>query len=167
MICLRVFKFWNINFLGTQGSTWCESFIRPNHTQDVPQAVFWMRSTKVHSDLLSSYYLCLSSTRYTRNLVDEGNGRFNLILLCWSQGQISSVHDHSQAHCFMKMLQGSLTEVRYENPKETKQSSEDHVLDRPLSETGRTELNENDVCYINGKLYNSRSFFSSLNLSKC
>lgn len=59
----------------------------------------------------------------------------------------------------MKMLQGSLTEVRYENPKETKQSSEDLVLDRPLSETGRTELNENDVCYINGKLYTSKGAF--------
>ena len=25
--------------------------------------------------------------RYTRNLVDEGNGKFNLIVLCWGEGQ--------------------------------------------------------------------------------
>ena len=24
--------------------------------------------------------------RYTRNLVDEGNGRYNLIVLCWGEG---------------------------------------------------------------------------------
>ena len=25
--------------------------------------------------------------RYTRNLVDEGNGRYNLIVLCWPEGK--------------------------------------------------------------------------------
>ena len=24
---------------------------------------------------------------YTRNLVDDGNGRFNVMLLCWNMGQ--------------------------------------------------------------------------------
>ena len=45
--------------------------------------------------------------RYTRNLVSEGNGRFNLILLCWGEGHSSSIHDHAHAHCFMKMLLGA------------------------------------------------------------
>jgi hypothetical protein len=26
--------------------------------------------------------------RYTRNLVDDGNGRFNLLILCWGPGQV-------------------------------------------------------------------------------
>ena len=29
--------------------------------------------------------------RYTRNLVDEGNGKYNLIVLCWGEGQGRSV----------------------------------------------------------------------------
>lgn len=33
--------------------------------------------------------------RYTRNLVDEGNGKFNLMLLCWGEGHGSSIHDHA------------------------------------------------------------------------
>jgi len=41
--------------------------------------------------------------RYTRNLVDEGNGKFNLMLLCWGEGHMSSIHDHADAHCFMKV----------------------------------------------------------------
>ena len=27
--------------------------------------------------------------RYTRNLVDEGNGRYNLLVLCWGEGHAS------------------------------------------------------------------------------
>lgn len=41
--------------------------------------------------------------RYTRNLVDEGNGRYNLIVLCWDSGQGSGIHDHADSHCFMKV----------------------------------------------------------------
>ncbi|XP_017783103.1 PREDICTED: cysteine dioxygenase type 1 [Nicrophorus vespilloides] len=78
--------------------------------------------------------------RYTRNLVNSGNGKYNLILLCWGEGQGSSIHDHANAHCFMKMLQGELQEIRYEWPK---QQGEE------LQEMGRTILKENSVCYIN------------------
>ena len=41
--------------------------------------------------------------RYTRNLVDEGNGKFNLIVLCWGEQQASSIHSHANSHCFMKV----------------------------------------------------------------
>ena len=40
----------------------------------------------------------ISRGRYTRNLVDEGNGKFNLMLLCWGEGHASAVHDHADAH---------------------------------------------------------------------
>ena len=49
--------------------------------------------------------------KYTRNLVHEGNGKFNLMLLCWAEGNQSSIHDHSDAHCFIKVLDGGLSEV--------------------------------------------------------
>lgn len=26
--------------------------------------------------------------KYTRNLVDDGNGKFNLMVLCWGEGQM-------------------------------------------------------------------------------
>jgi cysteine dioxygenase len=53
------------------------------------------------------------SYKYTRNLVHEGNGKFNLMLLCWGEGNQSSIHDHANAHCFMKILDGGLREARY------------------------------------------------------
>ena len=49
--------------------------------------------------------------KYTRNLVHEGNGKFNLMLLCWAPGNQSTIHDHANAHCFVKVLSGGLREV--------------------------------------------------------
>ncbi|CAK1593526.1 unnamed protein product [Parnassius mnemosyne] len=54
--------------------------------------------------------------RYTRNLVDAGNGAFNIMILCWGPGHASAIHDHADSHCFMKVLSGSLEEVRYQWP---------------------------------------------------
>lgn len=61
---------------------------------------------------------------YTRNLVDAGNGKFNLILLCWDRKQMSSIHSHANAHCFMKTLDGVVTEELYEWPRDTNKKSE-------------------------------------------
>ncbi|XP_050673727.1 cysteine dioxygenase [Leptidea sinapis] len=55
--------------------------------------------------------------RYTRNLVDAGNGLFNIMILCWGAGHASAIHDHADAHCFMKQLDGTLEEVRYAWPE--------------------------------------------------
>lgn len=104
--------------------------------------------------------------RYTRNLVDAGNGKFNLMILCWGPGHGSAIHDHADAHCMMKMLSGQLSEIRYAWPKDPKESEEgdifkaasaddsDEILDgEELEETSRYSLQENEVAYINGMEY--------------
>lgn len=48
--------------------------------------------------------------RYTRNIVGYSPGQFVALLLCWEKGQQSPIHDHSGAHCFVKLLQGTLKE---------------------------------------------------------
>jgi len=85
--------------------------------------------------------------RYTRNLVADGGGRYNLMLLCWNESQGSSVHDHADAHCFMKVLSGSLREVRFAWPKESAGLEEGN-----LEQTGVTSLKTNEVCYMNDSL---------------
>lgn len=80
--------------------------------------------------------------RYTRNLVDEGNGKYNLMLLCWDVAQGSAIHDHSNAHCFMKVIYGALDEVRFAWPEGG----------RPLAELSRNRLPSDAVCYINDSL---------------
>uniref|UniRef100_A0A0B8RZ61 Cysteine dioxygenase n=1 Tax=Philothamnus irregularis TaxID=1899461 RepID=A0A0B8RZ61_9SAUR len=61
-------------------------------------------------------YAQFDQFRYTRNLVDKGNGKFNLMILCWGEGHGSSIHDHTDSHCFMKLLQGNLKETLFEWP---------------------------------------------------
>lgn len=51
--------------------------------------------------------------RYTRNLVDEGNGKFNLMILCWNEAQGSSIHSHANSHCFLKVLDGTVKEEMF------------------------------------------------------
>lgn len=44
-----------------------------------------------------------SSKKYTRNLVYEVPGIFNFLLLVWTPGKASQIHDHADSHCLMKV----------------------------------------------------------------
>ena len=91
--------------------------------------------------------------KYTRNLVDAGNDKFNLMILCWGEGHGSTIHDHSDSHCFMKMLKGELVETRYswpENQTVQEQNEQEEPQDA-LQALGRRTMALNDVAYINGR----------------
>jgi len=92
-------------------------------------------------------YCYFNKNHYTRNLVDDGNGKFNLMLLCWESGQESAVHDHSNSHCFMKVLAGELAEIRYAWPQKN-----DCVEDRPLEVIQQNTHGLNDVAYMHDKI---------------
>ncbi|KAH8750589.1 RmlC-like cupin domain-containing protein [Diaporthe sp. PMI_573] len=81
---------------------------------------------------------------YTRNLVDEGNGKSNLLVLVWTPGKGSPIHDHGNAHCVMKILRGSLTETRYEFP--------DSDRAQPMRMLSERTSKENDVAYMADEL---------------
>ena len=49
---------------------------------------------------------------YRRNLIVEG-AMYEVLLLCWQSGQRSPIHDHAHSVCGIKVMQGTLTEVRY------------------------------------------------------
>jgi cysteine dioxygenase len=89
--------------------------------------------------------------KYTRNLIDAGNGKFNILLLCWAESQGSSIHDHSNSHCFMKCLDGELVETKFEWPKDKLGDEENESAEKEMIETGRTVMKKNQVCYINGR----------------
>lgn len=86
-------------------------------------------------------YAIYDNHRYTRNLVDEGNGKFNLMLLCWGESQGSSIHSHSDAHCFMKILDGTLTETLYHWPEKSSKK-------QPMEPFAANDYQENQVAYI-------------------
>jgi len=98
-----------------------------------------------------------SCVRYTRNLVDSGNDRFNLMALCWGEGHGSSVHDHSDAHCFVKVLDGQLKETMFDWPSTSQSAGGDIEVDverlelhEPLRQTAINYYDKDGVTYING-----------------
>ncbi|EEA27608.1 cysteine dioxygenase Cdo1, putative [Talaromyces marneffei ATCC 18224] len=92
------------------------------------------------------YAMADPSRNYTRNLVDEGNGKSNLLILVWSPGRESAIHDHANAHCVMKILKGSLKETLFSWPEEGQ------APNAPLQITRETVYGENQVTYMSDKL---------------
>ncbi len=54
-----------------------------------------------------------SDTCYTRNCIVE-NEDFELILICWEQGQLTSIHDHGGEECWVYFVEGEFREHVYE-----------------------------------------------------
>ncbi|CAD5125146.1 DgyrCDS13389 [Dimorphilus gyrociliatus] len=112
-------------------------------------------------------YAKFDQHRYTRNLIDGGNGKFNLIALCWGEGHGSSIHDHrlmsiheqqrnsitimtceyyaheSDAHCFVKILDGCLKETMYNWPEKEGE---------PMVERSSVTYEKDGVTYINDSM---------------
>ena len=57
-------------------------------------------------------FIRFSSRGYTRNLVHGGTW-YNLLVLCWKNGQRSPVHDHAASACAVRVLRGTLTDTRF------------------------------------------------------
>ncbi|KAL2867570.1 RmlC-like cupin domain-containing protein [Aspergillus lucknowensis] len=95
------------------------------------------------------YALSDGDRAYTRNLIDEGNGKSNLLVLVWSPGRGSPIHDHGNAHCLMKILRGSLTETRYSFPR---QGQGQGYTQGPLDTISERTYSENEVAYMADEL---------------
>jgi len=85
------------------------------------------------------------SKNYTRTVVDNCNENANLLILCWSPGKSSPIHDHANAHCVMKVLKGELTEILYDWP-------EDSGKEEPLHVKSFRTLGHDAVTYMHDKL---------------
>jgi len=95
------------------------------------------------------YALADVSRPYTRNLVDKGNGKSNLMVLVWTPGKSSPIHDHADAHCVMKVLYGTLKETLYAWPDALDRSGR---TSSPPEVKRETVLRENDVTYMSDAL---------------
>lgn len=106
-------------------------------------------------------YAKFDTHRYTRNLVNEGNGKFNLMILCWGERHASSIHSHAGSHCFLKVLDGQMSESLYEWPEtvedkenanaESKDSKNDAEY-TPMELRETLTFKQNSVTYMNDSL---------------
>ncbi|CZR63098.1 related to cysteine dioxygenase type I [Phialocephala subalpina] len=100
-----------------------------------------LRSYTSNPDHWSKYAHQNPSKQYTRNLVCELPGIFNLLILVWTPRQASPIHDHADSHCLMKILKGQLQESRFAIPKSPGNEG-------PLVETARVRFGVDKVAYI-------------------
>lgn len=79
-------------------------------------------------------YESWSSEKYTRNCMYKDE-QFELLLLCWDEGQETSIHDHDGEDCWVYLLNGKMEEVLYscENSNYLKKESTQFMQPRQLS----------------------------------
>ncbi|KAH9904006.1 RmlC-like cupin domain-containing protein [Xylariomycetidae sp. FL2044] len=111
---------------------------------DVEDLTHLMERYTSDSDEWAKYAMADADMPYTRNLVDEGNGKANLLILVWTPGKGSPIHDHGNAHCVMKILRGSITEMRYDFP--------DGDKEKPMQVKSENVYKENAVAYMADEL---------------
>ena len=66
----------------------------------------FLAENPVDVDTISPYFHW-SEKFYTRNLIFK-NERFELMALCWSEGQVSKIHNHADQMCWMTVPIGKL-----------------------------------------------------------
>ena len=80
----------------------------PFRRSDVHKVVARLRVTP---DELTRYQHWFDD-RYTRTRFYQGE-RFEILVLCWKEGQQSPIHDHAQSICTMVVLEGSAVTTLY------------------------------------------------------
>ncbi len=71
-----------------------------------------LEELEIDCDSLADH-LRISERGYARNLVRAGPW-YNLLVLCWRNGQRSPIHDHFGSTCGVRVLRGTMTETRFE-----------------------------------------------------
>lgn len=79
---------------------------------------------------------------YTRNLVATDSENYTLLLLCWTPGRESMIHDHPTDGCWMRCVTGSVVETLYE------ESASEHKM----VQKKETWVKKDEVCYIDDSM---------------
>ena len=77
--------------------------------------------------------------------MDEGNGKYNLIVIWWGKENYSPIHSHAGSHCLMKVLSGTLEENLFEWPEKSAGEKQ------PMKKTESKLYCTDEVTYINGE----------------
>jgi len=105
----------------------------------------FLAANPIDTDSLSPY-LFWSDKFYTRNLIHRQDS-FEVMALCWEQGQISRVHDHADQNCWMSVVSGTLrgqnfAVEEFDESAGTCRLIETSLFDITGSNTAKVELEE-------------------------
>lgn len=85
-------------------------------------------------------YSSWSEERYTRNCIARTDD-YELLLLCWEEGQDTPIHCHGGEECWVNLVDGEITEDRFEIPEQ----------DAPLLDH-TSVMKPGDVSYMNDEM---------------
>jgi len=97
------------------------------------------------------HYTSWNESRYTRNCIAR-NENFELILLCWEEGQKTAIHCHNEQECWVKVIQGKFAEYFYEYDD----------VNNLMNPTNEGHVGQNEVTTIE----NSNTYHSLENIYK-
>ena len=80
---------------------------------------------------------------YTRNLVFK-DASYELLILCWGEGQESPIHNHMGQNCWMAVLEGCIEEVQFHQPRTDRPA--------PLVEKCTRAFQHGQVAYISDEI---------------
>lgn len=78
--------------------------------------------------------------RYTRHQIAR-NEQFELLVLCWGNGQASPIHNHEGQNCWMAVLDGEIDELQYQ-----------WTAGSPPVLTRETRISRGDVAFIRDEI---------------
>jgi cysteine dioxygenase len=102
-----------------------------DHTSEL---LAFLQHTLVAPDTLKPY-LTWDRQHYTRNLIDK-TPLYELIAICWEEGQVSSVHNHRDQNCWMAVPIGRLMVENF------------HLVSQDV-DRGRSQLTPTDTVEMN------------------
>src|SRR5260370_13966573 len=109
-----------------------------DHVSDI---LAFLQRTTVSPEALAPY-LTWNGQHYTRNLIDK-TPLYELIVICWEVGQVSSVHNHRAQNCWMAVPIGRL---QVENFRVLHQDVDAGVC--KLEPTDTIEMNISQPCAV-------------------
>jgi len=105
--------------------------------------LFFGHQLKYLSHYLETYtnddwkkYIDFDDSSYKRSMVYK-NKLCDIYIISWKKGQKCKIHNHAINGCLMKILQGSLTECRY---------------NKDLNLISKSILKKNDISYIDNTI---------------
>ena len=103
LIILKAFILQNINSLSD-----LLSILPKCKNKDFKRIVSYLQISE--SDLAE--FATWDSTSYTRNCIDRTDD-YELLLLCWEEGQVTDIHCHGGEECWVYLAKGKLHEKRF------------------------------------------------------
>ncbi|KAH9519049.1 Cysteine dioxygenase [Bulinus truncatus] len=69
-----------------------------------------LQATNLSDIEWQKYAFWSENKRYSRNLIHEEKGKFQVFLICWQPRQGNDFHKHLDSRCFFKVLYGNIVE---------------------------------------------------------